>query len=755
MKLPYFKHPLCIAMGIALSAGVMAEENSVARKGAAAMMLEEIQVTARKKSGAESAQDVPISISAYGADQIDAMYLKDVRDMRFTTPNVQTDESGTIPGVQNFTIRGQGINSSIPSVDPTVGLFVDGMFYGVSHGAIMDMFDIESVEVLRGPQGLLFGRNVTGGAMVLRSARPDGEFGYKVRSRLSTGLEKNIAGSVEGGLTDSLAGKVTLYYNDDDGYWEATSDIDGSAYPAGGISNPAKAGDDIGKSTTQFARGTLVWTPSEDLDVTLITEKGDMDGDGPVFQSRVNVSNGVQDKDEGFADEIGFADIEWQSAVLEANWSIGSGVLTNILGYRDLESATRVDIDGISASIFNAAATTEQDQISNELRYAFSTDDYDITTGLYYFQQDIGYREQRWVSLTGAPSGVSNTVNLGGDMDHETWGAFVSGDYRLSDSVTLTAGLRYTREEKDAQVVNADPSAGGTSCVGDISASSCSFDNLNDTWENWTPKLGVNWLVGDDTMLYASYSKGFRSGGVNFRNGLPSVINPGPTKEEEQDAYEIGFKSTLMDGRLRVNGAAFYTQVSDMQRELNVGAAELPIVFTSGLIVWQATVNAGDVDMSGAELDATWLITDNFSINGSLAYMHSEYKSYDSEIESIQNDLGVTLIGTDLPRLYPKTASIGATYDMDLGDHGTLTFRGNYSYRSAGAQNDSNSVYFDDLRNANANIQWTSADAHWTVSAFGKNLNNELVYAGFNVSGVESGATGKGRVYGVEATYTY
>lgn len=256
-------------------------------------------------------------------------------------------------------------------------------------------------------------------------------------------------------------------------------------------------------------------------------------------------------------------------------------------------------------------------------------------------------------------------------------------------------------------------------------------------------------------MLYASYSKGFRSGGVNFRNGLPSIIDPGPTKEEEQDAYELGFKSTLLGGRLRVNGAVFYTQVSDMQRELNVGASDLPLVGTSGLIVWQATVNAGEVDMSGAEVDATWLLTDYFSINASLAYMHSEYKSYSDVIQDAEALTGTTLVGTDLPRLYPKSASIGATYDIDLGDSGLLTLRGNYSYRSAGAQNDSNSTYFKDLRNSNVSVQWTSPGAHWTVSAYGKNLTNELVWGGFNLGGIESGATGKGRIYGVEATYTY
>lgn len=771
-----FKAPLALAIGLTVAAtGAFAQSDKPARKGAAAMMLEEITVTARKRSQAEQVQDVPIAITALGADQIDAMYVKDLTDLGFTMPSVQTDESGTLPGVQNFTIRGQGINSSIPSVDPTVGVFIDGVFMGVTHGVVMDMFDVESIEMLRGPQGLLFGRNVTGGAVVMRTARPDGEFGFKARTRVSTGLEKNVAFSIQDGLTDTLAGKLTVYYNDDDGYWKNTTDTSqtdpfwaGRADIANSDPNArskAANGGDTGARETEFARGTLVWTPTEELDVTLITEYGKIEGDGPVWTTRESLNNGTLDTDETAQDENGFTDVDWKQATLETNWQIGNGTLTNILGYRKLTSDARTDIDGLSAPLFNVPGSTEQDQISNELRYAFTSDDgkWNITTGLYYFQQDIEYREQRWGGLgilAGVQLPVINTVNLGGDMDHETWGVFGSADYMITDTVTLTAGLRYTKEEKDAKVVNADPLAGGSSCV-DITYASCTFDSLSDTWENWTPKLGANWMISEDTMLYASYTKGFRSGGVNFRNALPSIVDPGPTNEEEQDAFEIGFKSDLLDGRLRLNGALYHVMVSDMQRELNVGASEIPLVGATGVLVWQATINAGDVDITGAELEAVALITDNFSINASVGYVESEYDSYTDEVKSAEARIfaetgqNVTLIGDDLPRLSPWTASIGATYDLDLADYGLVTFRGNYSYRDPAAYNDSNTLVYESKRMANASVQWTSPDSAWTVSVFGKNLNDEVRWGSLNGLIETSGGVTKGRTYGIEATYTY
>lgn len=773
------KNPISVAVAMVLTASAVAQDTETPRRGAAAAMLEEVSVTARKKSQAEAVQDVPIAITAYGADQLDAMYVKDLTDLSYSMPSVQTDQSGTIPGVQNFTIRGQGINSSIPSVDPTVGVFIDGMFLGVTYGAVMDMFDMEGIEMLRGPQGLLFGRNVTGGAVVMRTARPDGEFGFKARTRISTGLEKNVAASVEGALSESVAGKLTVYHNDDEGYWTNTTDtrktdaiwgadglglVDFENSPSEARGNPARGGK-VGARTTQFTRGTLVWDAAEDLELTLITEAGGMDGDGPVHTTRESLNNGSMKSDETAQDDNGLTDLSWKHAILEANWDLGSGVLTNILGYRDLSAASRTDIDGLSAPLFNAPGSTEQDQFSNELRYAFSTADgkWDITTGLYFFEQSIEYRERRWAGLgilVGAPLPIMNTVNLGGDMDHQTWGAFASADYILSDDITLTTGLRYTKEKKAARVVNADPNAGGTPCQ-DATFATCTFDDLSDEWANLTPKLGVNWMATDDTMLFASYTKGFRSGGVNFRNALPSIIDPGPTKEEEQNAFEVGFKSDLGGGRYRVNGAVYHVQISDMQRELNVGAAEIPLVGASGVLVWQSTVNAGDVDITGAELEMVALITDSFSINAALGYVDNEYKEYSqtvldaADMVSANTGREVTLVGADLPRLAPWTANLGVTYDMDLGTAGLLTFRGNYGYRDAAAYNDANTQVFESKRMADVSVQWTSDASPWTVSAFAKNLNDEIQWGSLNGLIETSGGATKGRVFGMEANYIY
>lgn len=727
-KTSLLKKPLAFAVSVLATVGAMAQDNAPARKGAAALMIEEVQVTARKRSSAEAAQDVPLAITAYGGEQLDAMFVNKLEDLSYAAPNVQLEAVGTFPGVQNFTIRGQGINSSIPSVDPTVGTFVDGVYLGVTYGVVIDMFDMEAVEMLRGPQGLLFGRNVTGGAVVLRTARPNGEFDYRARVQVTDHDQYNFAGTIEGSLIeDKLAAKLVVYHDNDDGYFD--NDTSG-ATPGAAYFKPASHGKS-GALETTFIRPSFVLQASDDLEMVLIAESGETKGDGASWTAASLQRDGSLDEFTTTLDEAGETDMTWDQVTFETNWDValGNGTITNILGWRQVEAFSIADVDGRSTPIFTVPGHTKQDQISNELRFAgtFMDGNLDLTTGLYYFEQDIEYRESRYIF------GGSVLRALGGDMDHKTWGAFVNNDYHLTSALTLTAGLRYTKEEKDAAVI--------TGVCTDVANFGCNFDDLNDEWSNWTPKIGFNYALNDSAQLYAFWTKGFRSGGVNFRNAKPDVIEPGPTKEEAQQSYEVGLKSDLMDGRLRLNAAYFYNTVDDMQRELNQGDPDV--------IVLQGTINAGDVTIQGVEVDFVALLSDNFALNGSVGYIQGRYTKVDSTYEP--------LLGTDLPRLSPWTASLGATYDMDLGGAGSLTFRGSYSYRDAAAYNDANTEYFEQQHEVSASVNYLSPDQHWEVSLYGKNLHDEARWGNLtSIAGLwTAGPMQKGRVVGLEVEYSY
>jgi iron complex outermembrane receptor protein len=319
--------------------------------------------------------------------------------------------------------------------------------------------------------------------------------------------------------------------------------------------NPADNGD-VGALETKMFRPTLVFTPNDTSDVTLIVEHGKTSGDGGTWTSVTAQRAGVLPDFTTYSDETGYTNIEWTQGTLEVNvGEVGNGVLTNIMGARRVKANSAADIDGTDLPIFAAPGITDQKQFSNEFRWAGSfTDNWETTIGLYYFKQDIGYREARYIwlppGLGPPPLGVNIQRALGGDMEARNFGAFWNNDFHMSDSLTVTAGLRYTDESKSGAVI--------TGSCSDNATFNCAFTPLAGDWDNITPKLGVQWRMNDEMHLYAFYTKGFRSGGINFRNAKPDVIPPGPTLEEENNTYEIGMKADMMDGRMRLNIAAFH-----------------------------------------------------------------------------------------------------------------------------------------------------------------------------------------------------
>jgi iron complex outermembrane receptor protein len=641
--------------------------------------------------------------------------------------------------VQNFSIRGQGINSSIPSVDPTVGVFVDGLFMGTTYGVVIDTFDLESVEVLRGPQGLLFGRNVTGGAVVMRNARPDGESAMRVRLGATDEDQVNVAAAIEGSLVDDvLAGKMVVYYDDDPGYFDNVNPQ--APNPAPHPFQPFYAdpadGSDVGALRTRMYRPTLVYTPNDSTDVTLIVEYGETEGNGAAWTSVTAQRAGALSDFSTASDENGFTNIEWTQSVLEVNiGEIGDGTLTNIMGWRRVEANSAADIDGTDLPIFAAPGFTDQDQFSNELRWAGNiSENWETTFGLYYFTQDIAYREARYIWLPPPlgpdPFGVNLQRALGGDMDAENFGVFWNNDFHINAEWTLTAGLRYTDESKSGSVI-----IGG--CTDNITFN-CPVTPLSGDWSNITPKLGMQFRMNDDTQLYAFWTKGYRSGGFNFRNADPVTIPPGPTKEEENNTFEAGLKTDMMDGRMRLNIAAFHNSIDDMQRELNMGH---PVV-----IVLQGTINAGDVTIKGVEVDFVGMITDTFSINASYGWQDGEYDSV--------NPAFAAFLGSELPRLAPTNYSVGLSWDLPVGSN-MFNFMVNHSYRERHPYDDANLQYFDDQRRTNASINWFSADDTWNVSLYGKNLGDEANWGNLtSIAGLwVAGPMKKGQTLGLEVNY--
>ncbi|MGB5625805.1 MAG: TonB-dependent receptor, partial [Woeseiaceae bacterium] len=533
-----------------------AEAQEQEKRGRSSILLEEITVTARKRE--ESAQEVPLAITAFNSAQIEALKVRDLTNMSVGMPNVALDDIGTTRGSANFSIRGLGINSSIASIDPTVGLFLDGVYLGNNVGVIFDMFDVESVTVLRGPQGILFGRNVTGGAILLNTKKPGDQFEASARVAMDGGGDGGqnsyIMGSIGGPVSDTLGIKLSAYYNDDDGWFK--NQFDGSNFGA--------------IQQTMF-RPVLVWTPNDSTELILRYEYTDIDGDGPASQTHTNGSgvdgffvNFDRNSFDFSIDEPGFQKVQtdFVSAELNIDVGFGDGTITNIFGWRKSESSSDADIDAQPQWLFHAPAWLNTEQISDELRYNGQFGDRsNVTVGAYYFENEINYHERR--ELLGiATGGVAPGAQLdgGGDYDVKTLGVFVALDYDLSDRWTLNTGLRFTREEKDANVAALIRNVNSPCNI--VLTQDCPFDFVDSgqNWDSLSPKIGATFQLDDEKIVYGHWSRGVRSGGYNLRNTSANPANtPGPFDEETVDSFEVGYKSTQDWGRL--NAAAFYNTI--------------------------------------------------------------------------------------------------------------------------------------------------------------------------------------------------
>lgn len=736
---------LLSSCAIVCGIGIAAPEKASAQTEA---FSQPIIVTARKRE--ENLQDVPLSVAALGSDQIEALKIRDLEDLSVGIPNVSFDDVGTQRGTANFAIRGLGINSSIPSIDPTVGTFVDGVYLGVNAGLVFDMFDLESIEILRGPQGILFGRNVTGGAVLLRTQRPGDEFEGAIRAAVEGGgdggLNTYVMGNVGGPISDSLGVRISAYYNDDQGWFENLN-----------------TGEDFGRLTQFTIRPTIVWEPSHNSEFVLRYEYTDIEGDGPAGQSHTNGSgvpgtpvNHPRDSFDFSINTEGYHRSESHFLTAEFNIDVGdNGTITNIAGYRDLSQDSVTDLDAQPISLFDARFQIESEQFSNELRYSGTIgDSLDLTAGLYYFENRISYGEGRRILGVLTPDGSpALTQDGGGDYEVTTYAAFMALDYAFSEHWSVQAGLRYTHEEKAVDIASLSLNVNAPCNVID---DTCAFDfSDEESWTSIDPKIGVTYNINDDALVYAHWARGHRSGGYNLRNTAADTVNfgPGPFDEETVDNFELGFKSEWTWGR--INGALFFNDISDMQREVLLTD---PI---SGVV--QLVRNTADAEIFGFEVDSVFFLSPSLVLDVSVGWLDADYTdiffdlSGDGVINSADFDLRI-------PRAADLTWSIGLNHDLDIGSWGTLSSRISYAYRDDEAFSDDNRGFIQDQEILNAGFDLRSASGLWTFSIYGRNLLNSVKHGGdgqlpTNLGPLPLGGTfaplARGRVIGAQLTIDF
>ena len=723
--------------------------------------IDEIVVVSQKRAAAVNVQNVAGAVTAFDSNAIENAFADNLTDLGRLAPNVQLNQAGTFSGFANFFIRGIGISNTIRTVDPAVGVFVDGVYIGYGPTSVLDTLDVAAVEILRGPQGTLFGKNVTGGAVTVQTRRPEFEFGGNVAATLGAFDRIDVQGAINVPIVDdTLAARVAFMTRNSDGFFD-NRELD-----------TTKSDIDV-----TVIRPSLRWTPTDNLDISLIAELYRDQGDSsssqnqdsrinprllgadrtptPAIVQRIFGYTPPDDKYEIFHNLEGYVDAEAKSLILDANYDLGHGVATLVTGYREVRYDTSTDFDGSPFTVFHFPDNREdQNQFSAELRYASTFSDVvEFTVGLFYFTQEmeIGERREFFAGGTAEDPTIARSAGLA-VTDDQSYAVFGEGSVAVTDSLSLIAGGRYTYEEKEITLCPFTPVI-----FDSLSFSDCpSVLNDSESWGSFSPKLGVNWQATDDILAYAFWTRGFRSGSFNARAGVAEAL--GPVDEEEVSTYELGLKTQLFENRLRFNLAGYLSDYENIQRTIS------DTVLINGLPqVLQIPRNAAAAQIWGFEAEGSALLFEGFRFDASVGYTNASYDEF-SGIDA--NRDGIFDPETDDPlaaelefeRVPEWQYTVAASYETALGDLGFLNFRTSYQWVDSQFVDTLNSpsLQLDAYGLLDASISYTDPSQRYEVSVFGRNLND----AEFHDFGFDGGTHravwgGQPRTWGVRVSASF
>lgn len=719
----------------------------------------DIVVTGTKKAKAEEVKEVSAAITVFDQAEIEDRKLRDLQGLTYAIPGVSLDAVGTFRGTANFSIRGLGVNSSIASVDPTVGTFVDGVYMGSNAGVLLDLFDVQRIEVLRGPQGTLHGRNTTGGAILVETADPTSDWQVKALGAVEGPVDAGrgapsliVQSTVSGPLANGVAFRLGAYFKDDGGYFRNRFN-----------------GGSLGEAETAVVRGGLSYLTGP-LRLLMKAEFLDTAGDGAVGQN-----HGLFGRDtfDVALDNEGRIDARSVFGTFRADYDLtGGGRITNITGYRKYDQHSDNDIDSTPAFLFHSRTALRQEQVSNELRYAGSLAALEITAGAYFFHQQVDYQEDR-VFPAGSPQFG------GGRQRHQVVGVFGQGDYALGNGFSLLAGLNWSREEKAAAVTYVRPRVAcsvlkgtcpttGTNTL--IPLENNGFEEKR-SWGNAAPKLGLQYKASEAAHFYSTWTRGNRSGGFNVRVTQPlsfeAIAAERGTRayeDERVDTYELGAKLGALAGRGALNLALYRSDVRDLQREVNVAS------LGSGLA--QSIFNTADARIWGAEAEASLRLgRTRFSAN--VGHINASYRNVRFDISG-DGAVGPADLALQLPRAPEWTFGGMVVHSLTVYGSPVLA-RVAFQHRDRYAWTDSNFGWIGASDNLDADLSWRPSGSKMSLSVYGRNLLDQVQFGGDTQLGFAAGplsdgnnrpfdprpAAGtfsplaKGRVIGAQLNYSY
>lgn len=769
-------------LSLGLSTAAMSTETADAPTSTQALALEEIIVTAEKRS--ENLQRVPIAVSAFSAATLANKGLSNVTDLAAFAPNVQMETSTPFAGSSQIlaaSIRGIGQDDFAANLEPGVGLYIDGVYYARALGAVADLLDLDHIEILKGPQGTLFGRNTIGGALNVVTRDPGDKFASRAEFTLGSYNRTNLRASVDVPLVeDKLLAQVSISSKNADGWQKRIAYPDVSAYTTdeGKFYTPEPGGGSSrqGGENAQNGRVKLLWRPNDSVTVHISGDYTHVDEEavpwtllgtsaGPTAGTIASVYNAcvtlpsavlsaiglgaacgpravvgtplaggpprlpVSDAfitgnpDTSYANGYNFDKEEAGGTSVTVDWKPSDGVnLKSISAYRRLDSSFGADVSATPVVLSDSAFRMWQYQLSQEEQFSFDSFEHRLKNlfGLYYFHE-VGTLIDYPVFGEGLLQIYSRNLFV-----NNSYAAFAHEHFDITEKLGLTFGLRYTYDKKRFEggqhELNEFAIKTGSPTTGYPDPSDLTrlypLGWNQKTFTNLSSKVGLEYKFDPDLMAYVSFSQGFKDGGWTSRLLAPAPGNIAPSfGPEKADTYEIGLKSELFDRRIRSNLAVFNTNYDQIQETVIQGISP---VFE----------NAGSATIRGAESETEARVTSNFTLTANIGYLDAYYTKISPGALITMRD---RLVNT--PRW---SMTFGANYIVDLPNKSTLIFETDFNHKTTMARDAVNVsgdpyLWSGNVNQLSASLTYNSSSGNWSVTAGGHNItNNRFLTTGYD-----------------------
>lgn len=700
-----------------------------------AQVQDEVVVTAQRR--VQSIQDVPLAVTAVSGDYLEDIGAVDITDVQKLTPNATIEAARGSSSTLIAFIRGVGQQDPVWGFEPGVGIYVDDVYIARPQGSVLDVFDVERIEVLRGPQGTLYGRNTIGGAIkyVTKSLNMEAP---ELKARVNVGsygqFDQIVSGSVPVSDTFALGAAIANYKRN-------------------GFGENLNTGADHYDKDVLSARLSAEWNPTSTFNLRLAGDYTQDDSNAkhghrllPSFDGTIAVTEDEYDTRAGLGDDNS---VETKGVSLTASWDVNDALtFKSITAYREGETVTPIDFDALPQNDFDVPAVYNDEQFSQEFQVLYSNDRLSGVAGVYYLD---GTADGAFDTILG---GLGLTVYVAGEQQKENLSAYADFTYELTDRLGLSLGARYTEDKSIADVTRElwlgagsasfDPSI--TTSTGPIPLTG--YTGLERKDNEFTPRIALDYALSQNTNIYASFSQGFKAGGFDPRanESADLGISRAGFGPETVDSYEVGVKGALLDNRLTYALAGFMSDYTDQQITVQTaiynpalpGAVGTPNDFASTVL------NAGKSEYKGLEFESALHLSENFTLNAMAGYI-------DAEITEVNDASLGNIADLYVPQNTPKiTTRFGFSYNYDLEGMGELLFTGSASYRDeyhlfnvanpafaagtnpsfpdGGPALDPTSYTVFDL-----GVNWTSESGRWDFGIYGRNLTDERArVAGYN-----------------------